>query len=222
MNLEKVVFGAVAMWLVYVSVALILSRPNYEDHGPQKVSVDMPRRLAALDLSHKRHLSEYLIGVRGNPFTWRDDYVVAAVDAPTGPITIVDRPADPKQPTRPKRTPRKPVKPIDPGKVPERPKPEKPKVTAPTKPPRTPKLYELPVTLAGIYMREGKNYALLKDKQNDGYIKLVEGEEYPNLGISVVKVTKGSVILANDEGKHFLLRDLLRQIQAERLKEAKN
>ncbi len=222
MNLEKIIFGVAAGWLVFTSVALVLSRPAYEDHGPQRVSAVMPRRVAALDLSHKRHLSEYLIGARGNPFTWREDYVVTVAEAPSGPITIVDRPAGPKPPTPPKRPPRKPVKPITPGRIPERPKPDKPVVVTPTKPVVKPKLYELPVTLAGVYIRDGRNYVVLKDKQNDGYIKLIEGEKYPDLGISVVKVTKGSVVLANDEGKHFLLRDLLRQIQAERLEGAKN
>jgi len=219
LNREKFVFVVASVLLVWTSVALVRSELRKQEIGPQFVQEDPPPKPTPVDeLDNKQPLSSYLIGARGNPFAFRESfYVVGGIERPLE-VEIRPRPAV----SRPVRRPRQPSRPttpkVNPGKPPVRPKPTTPPTPTATpeaKPPR--KAYELPVNFVGVFIKEDERYALLKDKQTDTYLRLVEGEEYPDLKIKVVRVTKSSVILENEEGKRFMLRDLLRQILAERL-----
>jgi len=217
-NKEKLIFGLSAAMLVWASVGMVASDPRYGALGPFVVADDGPPRRAAADMSQD-HISWYLIGARANPFVLKDEFHAQGVNVPRPevvqvplPPTGVRRPGTGTQPTQQ-------PEPVKVGDTPKNPRSTKP---APGEGPTTaqgPKPYELPVTFVGVFTDGDTNYALLRDKDNDAYVKLIEGQAYPDLGIKVVKVTKTSVVLENSEGKPFLLRDLLRQIQSERLKE---
>ena len=219
LNKEKAVFVAASALMVWASVYLVHSEPALPGLGDQRVKEEAAPRLAPVELTSKQPLSAYLIGARGNPFAFKEGrYVVSGIERAVERV-VTAKTQPPRRPTRRPSRPKRPEpKKVDPGKPPTRPKPKETKpAAAPKDPGPVKKPYELPVNFAGVFFKDDERYALLQDKQNDTYLKLAEGQEYPDLKIKVVKVTKSSVILENDEGKRFLLRDLLRQILSERL-----
>jgi len=54
----------------------------------------------------------------------------------------------------------------------------------------------------------GELFVLLKVKQSGENRRLVEGDIWPETGLRIVKITQTSVLLENDKGERFLMRDL--------------
>jgi hypothetical protein len=65
------------------------------------------------------------------------------------------------------------------------------------------------VDFRGIVATErGELYVLLKIKQTGENRRLVEGDIWPETGLRIVKITQASVLLENEKGERFLMRDL--------------
>jgi hypothetical protein len=182
LNREKLAFLASAAALAGAVVYAIYSHPEVRDPGEHRVSRTAPPELnVGLDqLARTEGIDQFLAGARPNPFTYYTD-------------SFVSRPP----PDVPRRTTMPPPPPPPP------PPPAKP-------PPVTqPKPYQVPVDFRGILATEtGEMNVLLKIKQTGENRRLVEGDIWPETGLRIVKITQSSVLLENDKGERFLMRDL--------------
>ncbi len=67
----------------------------------------------------------------------------------------------------------------------------------------------MPVNFKGIVgTDDGKLFVLLKVKQSGENRYLSEGDVWPETALSIKKITRTSVLLVNEKGERFLMRDL--------------
>ena len=59
-----------------------------------------------------------------------------------------------------------------------------------------------------VATEQGDLYVLLKIKLSGENRRLVEGDIWPETGLRIVKITQASVLLENEKGERFLMRDL--------------
>ena len=180
LNRERLLFMGVAVALAAAGVYAVRSEPSFSDPGKHRVKTGAPGELnVGLDsLARSEDVNRFLEGPRPNPFS---SYL--------GSTALVPPPPKP---------PRPPLPPPPPPPPPVRP----PVTTAP-------KPYEVPVDFRGIVATEqGDLYVLLKIKLSGENRRLVEGDIWPETGLRIVKITQASVLLENEKGERFLMRDL--------------
>ncbi len=209
-NKEVLLFVWGSLWLAAMALQ-IHDRPDATRTGKQTVAENRPARVAVtveeLARSEQNELNLYAYGPRPNPFNlyWAEE-AVQLVRLPGDP-----RPR-PRQRTkqRPKRSRHKVSKPK------RKPKPtDKPTVTQakPTvtqaKPVRKARPYELPVEYRGWIAIGDDLVAHLRDKANGKLLQVRQGDQVPDLGLTILSVGRAGVILENDKGDRFLLRELL-------------
>ena len=72
-----------------------------------------------------------------------------------------------------------------------------------------PQPYEVPASFIGVHRPAGGKWrVILKAKLRGENRSLFAGDLWPDLKFRIVRITSGSVLLQNDEGKLFLMRDL--------------
>jgi hypothetical protein len=196
LNREKLVFMACFCVLGLSGVYTYTSRPDFDDPGRHRVAHGAPdTEIVNLDALRPGELENALAGTRHNPFA---TYV--------SPVSVVHpKPPGPKPP-RPK-----PPKPPRPPKPPKPPRPPKPPPTrpVPTPTPTTPKPYEVPVNFKGVVgTDDGRLFVLLKTKNSSENRYLSEGDVWPETGLTIVRITRTNVLLQNEKGERFLMRDL--------------
>jgi len=183
LNREKLLFMGAAVALAAAGVYAVRSEPSFPDPGQHRVKTGAPGELnVGLDsLARSEDINRFLDGPRPNPFSSYTD-------------RLVSRPTPPPKPPPPLPPPPPP---------PPRPPPPPPSNLKPPKP------YEVPVDFRGIVATErGDLYVLLKIKQSGENRRLVEGDIWPETGLRIVKITQASVLLENEKGERFLMRDL--------------
>lgn len=180
-NREKTFFLLAVAGLVGVFVLLAGSRPSFNPPGQQRTEFAAPPEV---DISGG-HVAEANPAGR-NPFTrWVDPgsgvRPPVRIHHPTGPVTPVAPPPPPPPPPPP-------------GPTTVKPKP-----------------YEVPVSFTGVYEppEGGELCVLLKDKRTGERRRLVRGDMWPEINLRIVEISKSSVLLENEKGERFLMRDLL-------------
>ena len=181
LNRERLVFLITAVALAATGAFFLESRPGFRPAGEHLVERRLPRKLNfdPADFAKPKEIDTR--GPRANPFS---RYVDQSVMVPVGPGPLPP--------------------PIKPPPPPKPPKPPKPPDTAPA-----PKPYQVPVDFRGILAADsGELFVLLKVKQTGENRRLVEGDIWPETGLRIVKITTVSVLLENDKGERYLMRDL--------------
>lgn len=71
-------------------------------------------------------------------------------------------------------------------------------------------IYNVPVNFTGIYAppEGGELYVLLKDKVTGERRRLVKGSIWPEINLRIVEINWTGVLLENEKGRRFLMRDL--------------
>ena len=216
-NKEKAVFLSVSLWLSWQAIEF-QNQPRAETVGQQTVAQARPSRVAvnveqlAQDNDNKLldEMRLYAFGPRTNPFNlyWQEE-----------DINLVHMPEDPRQGPRPKPRKGRPkarprskpkikIKPNIKSIARPTPKPkDKPKVIA--KVARKPRPYEIPVNLVGWISIGDDHTAHFRDKSNGDLLQVHAGDELDKLGLTVLSVERTGVIVENDSGDRFILRDLV-------------
>ena len=181
LNRERLIFLIVLAGLAAAGVFFIGSAPDFKPAGEHRVDRKLPRKLNFDPADFARPKEIDARGARVNPFARYVDQTVMGPVNP-GPLPVALRPPPPPKP----------------------PKPPKPPDTAPP-----PKPYQVPVDFRGILAADnGDLFVLLKVKQTGENRRLSEGDLWPETGLRIVKITTVSVLLENDKGEKFLMRDL--------------
>ncbi len=189
LNREKLVFLGTVACLTGVGSYSVVSEPGRSITGMHRMARPVPEKIS---ISLETRFSGAPSGP--NPFA---PYVDRAPRI--SPKPPVNPPVGPKPPVVNKH-PRPPKPPI----------PPKPPTPTPTVPrPTTPRPYEVPVNFKGVVgIGDSKLYVLLKTKNSLENRYLSEGDIWPETGLRVVRITRSSVLLQNDKGERFLMRDL--------------
>ncbi len=74
---------------------------------------------------------------------------------------------------------------------------------------RVPEAYDVPANFIGVHRPAGGRWrVVLKAKQNGENRGLDAGDVWPDLNLRIIRITSHSVLLENEKGKRFLMRDL--------------
>ncbi|HOX08033.1 MAG TPA: hypothetical protein PK280_16665 [Planctomycetota bacterium] len=179
-------FIAGAALLALALLYAVHSLPDILDPGDHLVSRGAPGRLdVGLDaLAKTEDINNFLKGPRPNPFSTMGEAVVIPTPPTFQPKPVLKPPTIPPPPPPV-------VKPPQPKPVVSRPQP-----------------WQVPVDFRGIVATEaGDLNVLLKIKATGENRRLVEGDIWPETGLRIVKITQSSVLLENDKGERFLMRD---------------
>lgn len=185
LNRERALFLAALAALAGAVAYAVRSAPDFPPAGAQRALRRAPPEMnPGIDrLARSEDIARFLAGERPNPFAhWQEPRSAPPPrDPPRGPVTVVRRPHIPRPP-RPR-----PVRPVTPP---------------------APKPYEVPVNFKGFMgAPDGSWYALLKVKTTGENRRLAEGDIWPETGLRIVKITQNSVLLENEKGERFLMRD---------------
>ncbi len=72
--------------------------------------------------------------------------------------------------------------------------------------------YDVPANFRGVHRPSGGKWrVILEDKRSRRLRTFFEGDVWPSLKLRILRITSNSVLLRNDEGKRFLMRDLYGQ-----------
>ena len=213
---EKAFFVASSVWFVLVVCYFLHARPRTQPFGPQ--TVDMPRleqvevTVAELSASDEADLKLFTLGPRPNPFS------VHWYEASPDHIGFVD-PEKKSRPTARRTLPTRRVKTREKkrntvAKPPPKPRPPKPvkqpqAISEKTKTPRAKAPYEIPVEMRGwwVAVRRGGLAAIFRDKENGELLEVHEGDVLADFGITIIRVTRTGVLVENDKGDTYLIRD---------------
>jgi hypothetical protein len=181
LNGEKTFFLLSAAGLAAVLILLAGSRPLFDASGPQRTERGVPREV---DLGAGRLADPDPAG--------RDPFSRAA-----------DRQED--------REEKKLTDPIRKDRVLSLPSPVDPTRKEGPGPQPRPEPYRVPVNFMGVYGPPGGGelYVLLRDKRTGERRRLVRGEMWPEIDLRIVAIDWNSVLLENEKGKRFLMRDLM-------------
>jgi len=191
LNREKLIFMATFACLLAGGTYSLLSEPSRAITGRHKVNKPVPGKI---EINLETRFQGAPSGA--NPF--------AAYVSPRPNLR-------PRPPITPPVGPEPPIvnRPPRPPKPPQPPKPPKPNPVSPPIKPTAPKPYEVPVNFKGVVsIGDGKLYVLLKTKDSRENRYLARGDIWPETGLNIVRITHGSVMLQNDKGERFLMRDL--------------
>ena len=215
---EKAFFVASSVWFGLVVCYFLHARPQTQLFGPQ--TVDMPRlkqvevTVAELSASNEADLKLFTLGPRPNPFNvhWYEDPggITPWMDLQNKSRPTADRRMPPRKNKRRKKRRETVAKP--PPKPPPRiRKPvKKPQAISPlTKTPRAKAPYEIPVEMRGwwVAVRRGGLAAIFRDKENGELLEVHEGDVLADFGITIIRVTRTGVLVENDKGDTYLIRD---------------
>lgn len=74
---------------------------------------------------------------------------------------------------------------------------------------RAPEAYEVPASFIGVHRPSGGQWRVVLRAKQDGENRgLDTGDVWPNLNLRIIRITSHSVLLENEKGKRFLMRDL--------------
>jgi len=75
--------------------------------------------------------------------------------------------------------------------------------------PSAPKPYDVPVNFrAVVRSNDGRHFVVLETKSNFENRHLLEGDIWPETGLTIKKITLTTVLLENEKGERFLMQDL--------------
>jgi outer membrane biosynthesis protein TonB len=189
LNREKLIFFLTTVCLAGAAGYSVFSEPEQIVPGGHRMPQHVPQAIE-INLDTRFESERYA----ANPFTpYRKP-----------------RPKEPVKPVKPLPGP-KPPEVHKPPKPPKPPRPPRPPTPAPKPAPRptAPKPYEVPVNFKGVVgTGDGKLYVLLKTKDSLENRYLSEGDIWPETGLTIVRITHTSVLLQNQKGERFLMRDL--------------
>jgi hypothetical protein len=194
-NREKTVFLGTFVALALAGSYALVSKPEFQDTGSQRVRQSAPgKMLVSLQVSRPGEMAEYLSGARPNPFA---AYVPPRIIAHVPPEIPIRPPVRPPRIDAPPPPP-----PIGP---PPTVKPPTPVSTTPS----APKPYEVPVNFRAVVRTDdGRHFVVLETKKDFENRYLHEGDIWPETGLTIKKITLTSVLLENEKGERFLMRDL--------------
>jgi hypothetical protein len=179
---ERLAFAASALLLAAVGVYAVGSRPAVGDPGAHRTMRSAPRELG-LFLEEPGDVRDFLAGGRANPFeSLRPD-----AGAPAGPAKE-DGPAK-VQDTVPKDLFR-PVKGDDVGRG---------------------QATRLPVPVnfvAVVRAAGGEPCVVLKDRKTGENRRRVEGDNWPEINLRILRISMSSVLLEGAGGERFQMLDL--------------
>lgn len=67
----------------------------------------------------------------------------------------------------------------------------------------------MPVYFKGVVRAQGGEcQVLIKDKETGEYRRLAAGDMWPEHNLRILKITMQSVLLENEKGERFLMRDV--------------